>query len=151
MPVYHGKDLRKGRHSERNQHYLVTTTTVKRKPVFVDLSTGRLLVDELRRISEAELVDSLAWVIMPDHLHWLFILKGNDLSLVLRTIKSRSAVAINQYNAATGKVWQKGFHDRAIRRDEDIKTVARYIIANPLRAGITKIIGNYPLWDAVWI
>ena len=49
------------------------------------------------------------------------------------------------------KVWQKGFHDHAIRRDEDIKAVARYIIANPLRAGMVDRIGDYPFWDAVWL
>ncbi len=29
--------------------------------------------------------------------------------------------------------------------------VARYIIANPLRAGLVGRVGDYPLWDAVWL
>jgi hypothetical protein len=29
--------------------------------------------------------------------------------------------------------------------------MARYIIANPLRAGLVDRIGDYPLWDAMWL
>jgi putative transposase len=49
------------------------------------------------------------------------------------------------------KLWQRGFHDHAIRKDEDIKRIARYIVANPLRAGLVEKIEDYPLWDAIWL
>ena len=29
--------------------------------------------------------------------------------------------------------------------------VARYIVANPLRAGLVTKIGDYPFWNAVWL
>jgi hypothetical protein len=29
--------------------------------------------------------------------------------------------------------------------------VARYIVANPLRAGLVEGIGNYPHWDCIWM
>jgi hypothetical protein len=38
-----------------------------------------------------------------------------------------------------------------LRSDEDVIATARYIIANPIRAGIVEKVGAYPLWDAVWI
>ena len=31
------------------------------------------------------------------------------------------------------------------------RAAARYIVANPLRAGLVKQIGDYPLWDAIWL
>ena len=34
---------------------------------------------------------------------------------------------------------------------KEIKDVARYIVANPLRAGLVEKIGDYPFWDAVWL
>jgi hypothetical protein len=49
-----------------------------------------------------------------------------------------------------GPVWQPGYHDHALRREEDLVTVSRYLVANPLRAGLVAYIGNYPLWDAIW-
>jgi hypothetical protein len=29
--------------------------------------------------------------------------------------------------------------------------VARYIVANPLRAGLVSRVGHYPFWNAVWL
>ncbi|MFV3290267.1 transposase, partial [Pseudomonas sp. NY11955] len=29
--------------------------------------------------------------------------------------------------------------------------VARYIVANPIRAGLVSRVGDYPHWDAVWL
>lgn len=49
------------------------------------------------------------------------------------------------------KIWQAGFHDHAVRREEDLAGIARYIVANPLRAGLVDAIGDYPLWDALWL
>ena len=69
--------LRKGRHSLHHQVYCITTVTRDRRPLFTDLNTARLLVHELRRLHESKNVTSLAWVIMPDHLHWLIQLNGS--------------------------------------------------------------------------
>jgi len=151
MQRYHGSNLRKGRCSEAGRPYLVTTVTHERKRVFRDWRIGRLLVTELRLSSELHHVESLAWVIMPDHLHWLFILRDITLAAAVHRMKARSAIAINRHSGNSGRFWQKGFHDRAIRQEEDLQTVGRYIVANPLRAGITRNIGTYPLWDAIWL
>ena len=35
--------------------------------------------------------------------------------------------------------------------DEDLVAVARYIVANPVRAGLVKNVRDYPHWDAVWL
>jgi REP element-mobilizing transposase RayT len=151
MHHYHGNKLRKGRFSETGRGYLVTAVTNERKAVFHDWTLARLLVAELRQASETGLVESLAWVIMPDHVHWLIILQEATLAAVIQRVKSRSAIRINKQKGTVGRFWQKGFHDRAVRRDEDIRIIARYIVANPLRAGITEDIGAYPLWDAAWL
>ena len=48
-------------------------------------------------------------------------------------------------------MWQEGFHDRALRQEADLRKAARYVVANPLRAGLVTDLGDYPLWDAVWV
>jgi putative transposase len=151
MPIYHGKDLRKGRFSESGRAYLVTTVVMNRQRLFTDFQLARLLVRELRSCAERGYVDSLAWVIMPDHLHWLFVPTAASLPIVLQRVKSRSAVGINRTRNRRGPVWQKGYHDHALRRDEDLRAAARYIVANPLRAGIVRRLADYPHWDAVWL
>ncbi len=145
-------DLLKGRVSISGHAYHITTCTEGRLPLFQDFHNGRLLVTEMRQLNDAQLVSSLVWVIMPDHLHWLFQLNEPlNLSALIKKLKARSSLAINARNGWQGSFWQRGFHDHAIRRDEDLRAVARYIIANPLRAGLVKHIGDYPLWDAIWL
>ena len=88
-----------------------------------------------------------------DHIHWLFSL-AEDISLtsVVAGMKRHSARQINDLIEYRGRpVWQRGFHDHALRRDEDVIHVARYIVANPLRAGLVSRIGDYSLWDAAWL
>ncbi|MFK5927062.1 MAG: hypothetical protein QM483_10570 [Desulfuromusa sp.] len=47
-------------------------------------------------------------------------------------------------------IWQKGYHDHALRDDEDLRQVARYIVANPVRAGLVVRAIDYSHWDAEW-
>jgi REP element-mobilizing transposase RayT len=146
-------DLRKGRFSEAQRAYFITTVLADRQSrLFADLSIARLIVAEMRALHESGAADSFAWVVMPDHVHWLFQLGENmDLSTLVKSLKARSAHRVNQRLNRQGPLWQKSFHDHAIREEEDIKQIARYIVANPLRAGLVLVIGDYPLWDAAWL
>ena len=69
----------------------------------------------------------------------------------MRRLKGRSARGINTQLGRTGTVWQTGFHDHALRNNENMQDIARYVIANPLRAGLVRQIGDYALWDAAWL
>ena len=89
---------------------------------------------------------------MPDHLHLLLQLgEGTSLSDAVMHLKTNVAKQVNRELLRTGAVWQRGFHDHALREDEDVRAAARYIIANPLRAGLVQTIGDYPYWNAVWL
>lgn len=163
----HSSDLRKGRVSICGQIYLVTTITLDRRPVFADFRLGRILVNTMRLHAENGDVESIAFVIMPDHLHWLFALTGKcSMSKLIGQVKGAAAHLINHAwegqiaakaaptdapKKRLGRIWQKGFHDRALRREEDIRAIARYMVMNPVRAGIVSRIWDYPLWDAIWV
>ncbi|MCK1791434.1 REP-associated tyrosine transposase [Pseudomonas violetae] len=143
--------LRLGRFSEPGRAYLITVVVHERRPLFKDWRLGRLLVTEFRRLHEEQRVNSLAWVIMPDHFHWLVQLEAHPLARLMQVTKSRSTLSINRALNRQGAFWQSGYHDRALRNDQDLRPFARYIIANPLRAGLVEKIGDYPLWDACWL
>ncbi|MBH2076159.1 MAG: transposase [Pseudomonadales bacterium] len=152
MPIAaHGCRLRTARVSEPGRIYLLTAVTYQRRPVFLNWRLGRLVVNQLRCADEREAVTSLAWVVMPDHLHWLVELQHGTLAELMCRIKAGSSRSINLARGDQGRVWQRGYYDRALRRDEDIKDAARYIIMNPLRAKLARRVGDYPLWDAIWI
>ena len=142
----HGSALRKGRHSIPNQIYLVTTVTQNRLPVFADFHSARILVKVLKTEHQLHRAETLAFVVMPDHLHWLMQLGSvRVLSRVVQSVKAASAQKIGK------PIWQAGYHDHALRREEDLLAVARYLVANPLRAGLVSRIGDYPHWDATWL
>ncbi len=144
--------LRIGRVSLPNQIYHLTTVTAGRRPLFGDFWLARALIGEMRRFDEDGWLASMAWVVMPDHLHWLVELTGEvELAEVMRIFKGRTARQINRLCGAQGTVWQKAFHDRAVRREDDLPALARYIVANPLRSSLVARIGDYPHWDAVWL
>lgn len=139
--------LRKGRVSLPNQIYLVTSTTKDRTPLFYDWSLAHQACAKFEDPPLLKDATMLAWVLMPDHAHWLIQLGSHlDLSNLVLRIKSASARAIVSENP----VWDRGFHDSALRKEEDIKGAARYLVANPLRAGLVDRIGDYPFWNAVW-
>lgn len=88
---------------------------------------------------------------MPDHFHWLMQLQRGSLGEVIGGVKARCTHAVNRKTGRHGSLWQTGYHDRAIRDGEDLEPIARYIINNPLRAGLVDNLGDYPLWDAWWL
>lgn len=145
-------ELRKGRYSEQGQIYFVTMVTLDRKPHFSNLYLARKAIQQISLLHNEEKLYSYAWVVMPDHMHWLFQL-GNEQSLskIINLFKGRTARILNKEINKKGKFWQSAYYDRAIRKDEDIKQVARYIIANPLRAGLVERLADYPHWDADWL
>ncbi|WP_045122536.1 REP-associated tyrosine transposase [Pseudomonas fluorescens] len=143
--------LRKGRYSEVGRVYMLTAVVEERRPFFSDWRAGRLLVGQMRAADQSGMVHSLAWVVMPDHLHWLVELKQGSLAQLMCRVKSRSSRSVNLLQGNSEPLWQRGYHDRALRRDEDLKAAARYIVMNPLRAGLVQRLGDYPLWDAVWL
>jgi REP element-mobilizing transposase RayT len=147
----HAHHLRTGRRSETGRIYLLTAVTLQRQPIFKDSRIGRLVVNEFRKAHEDGQASSIAWVIMPDHFHWLVELHSGDLPKLMQATKSRSARAINKVRGCHETLWQKGYFDRALRREDDLKAMARYIVANPLRARLVDHIGKYPLWDAIWL
>ncbi len=151
MPLYKNCRLRTGRFSQRGGIYLLTAVVKHRTPLFRDFKLGRCVVAEMMNAQRWNQAQSLAWVVMPDHLHWLMQLEDASLETLMRQVKSRSSKAINERCARTGQLWQAGFHDRALRQEEDLLASARYIVANPLRAGLVKRVGDYPLWDAIWL
>jgi len=97
------------------------------------------------------LANSLAWVVMPDHFHWLIELESCSLRRLMRETKSLATREVNHCTGRSGPLWQQGYHDRALRMEDDLVKMARYVVANPLRAGLVHKLGDYPLWDAVWL
>lgn len=118
-----------------NNIFYITACTQHRRPLFAHVAGLAEACGEGLAALATERSSSLhAWVVMPDHVH--FIIQDQDVINFVALFKGRlTRQAWNK--GVEGKVWQRGFHDHALRAEEDIKVVARYIWHNPVRASLT--------------
>ena len=70
---------------------------------------------------------------------------------MVNRLKSASSRQVHRLMGTRGPLWQQGFHDHALRAEEDVRRVARYVLTNPLRAGLVQRMGAYPYWNAIWV
>ena len=85
---------------------------------------------------------TLAYCLMPDHLHWLL----NDATSMIRAVQRFKSLATIRARALGWResIWQRSYYDRVVRSEEDLMAVAWYLVANPVRAGIVGSIDEYP-------
>lgn len=81
--------------------------------MFNDWPAGRPVLNALRAAD----AHTLAYCLMPDHLHWLLELKEHSLATVVGQMKGRSSRAYRAGLAGNGHLWQRGYYDHAIRRE----------------------------------
>lgn len=82
---------------------------------------------------------------MPDHLHLLLVASSGDADLIEAMKRFKQGTGFTYKQQERQPLWQKSYYDHVLRRDEDIRFVARYIAENPVRAGLVEHYGEYPL------
>ncbi len=81
--------------------------------------------------------EHFAWVIMPNHVHTLTMLRPDHLlEKVVASWKRHTAREINRSLGTSGQVWQHEYFDRMIRDAGHFQRVADYIRRNPMKAGL---------------
>ena len=89
----------------------------------------------------------VAAVVMPDHLHIIFLADlAYDLPAIMTGIKGVSARKINLKRCTTGSIWQDESFDRIIRNEQEFYGKLQYMLNNPLKAGLTDDPWNYHGW-----
>lgn len=89
---------------------------------------------------------------MPDHVHLLLQIGEVELlSRLVNRLKTNTARKVNQALNRKDRLWEKGFHDRTIRVEENIINIARHIVMNPVRTGLVRSVGMYSYWNAIWL
>ena len=81
---------------------------------------------------------------MPDHLHLL--VEGDTEASDCRRFIARSKQYSGYYFAQLYglRLWQRYGFERVLREDEPTSVVARYILENPVRAGLSSRVSEYP-------
>ena len=93
-------------------------------------STAASIFDTVRRYHATRRWYLTLLLLMPDHLHMLVGIEGEDsLSKIIRDFKRATA-------RFAGVTWQRNFFDHRIRQDESLQQKEDYIRENPVRAGL---------------
>ena len=126
------------------QRYFLTTCTSLRRTVFTAPPLATRVVEQL--LLNATMFDFavLAYCVMPDHLHALVEAKsaGSDLRAFVKRFKQVTGFEYRRH--AEHRLWQPGYHEHILRSDERTEAVVRYILENPVRAGLAHRLGEYP-------
>lgn len=114
--------------------------------VLRDPANASIVAEALRHF-DGERCTQIAWVVMPNHVHSLFVPHaGWPLSELLHSWKSYTSSAINKHMEREGALWQKDYFDRIIRDGQHLENVVRYIRRNPAKARLHT--GEYVLYES---
>jgi putative transposase len=94
----------------------------------------KILLDELKNFN----CSAYVYIFMPDHVH--VILAGNDsdanIKKSLEMFKQKTGFWLSQNHSDVR--WQKDYYDHILRSKENLDVNIKYILNNPVRAGIVE-------------
>jgi putative transposase len=146
IPEKGHKNLRKGRFSYPGNYYFVTTIVQGKEKIFQKEECANIVIDAIRWMKKEGRVENIVAIVMPEHLHWVFVLKKGTLDSIMKTLKGFTARKINQILGRNGKLWQEQYYEHLIRKDENLLEIAKYCLNNSVRRGIVEEFHNYPYW-----
>lgn len=118
----------------------VTTVMQKRQKFFQDPAVATEAIETLYRVQELHPFFLYAFVIMPNHCHFLLrVLAPETISKIMRVFKYGTSM-----NCGKGSLWQPRYH---VRFPENPLEVLNYIHWNPVKAGLAEVPGDYP-WSS---
>ena len=129
------------------RHFL-TMCTRNRRPHFSDSAVVCRTIDHFVQTASVEGFEVLAYCFMPDHLHVLVqgLTEGADLRRFVRLAKQRAGFWFARERHE--RLWQDSFFDRTLRQEDELATVIRYVINNPVRAGLVDAPVAYRHWGS---
>jgi putative transposase len=125
--------------------YFVTTVARNRIKAFDLRDFGPFVALSLIEIAARFKFEVPAYVIMPDHVH--FLVEASEAGADLKKFVTRWKQATGyDWSTRTGnRLWQKGYVERVLRDTDNTLSVCRYIIHNPVRAKLVAHPSEYPL------
>ncbi|MGB7220502.1 MAG: transposase [Vicinamibacterales bacterium] len=124
--------------------YSLRFCTDGRRQLFTSAPAVDLVRVQIQRSAAEEQFAVIAYCFMPDHLH-LLVSGETDGSDCRRFIAGCKQYSGFQFAREFGtRLWQRYGFERVLREHEPTFVVARYILENPVRAGLAATIDAYP-------
>lgn len=134
---------------QQGHAFFITMATHLKYPWFsLYPNLGQDAVEKLCDLAASEEMALYAWCVMPDHVHVL--LGGSGIIEFARLFKGTMTPRARKIEPAR-RLWQRSFFDHAVRKEESLIQVSRYIWENPIRASMVKDPRGYPFSGSdVW-
>jgi putative transposase len=147
-----GRPHRLAAFSYKGKHrYSLTFCSHGRRNLFDEAGVVRKALAQILQSAARHAFAVIAYCFMPDHLHLLIERQSDDADLIAFAKDVKQRVAYHYLSTHRGPVWQKGYYERVLRDGEATLTVTRYILANPVREGLTREPRDYAFsGSAVW-
>lgn len=117
--------------------YLLTFSTAHRKRLFISAAFIETALARIAQTAQEEHFRILAYCFMPDHVH--LVVQGTasdaDLRRFVKISEQRVVYSLREQHHVRD-VWQEGFHDWVLRPELPVADAIRYVLDNPVRAGL---------------
>ena len=124
--------------------YFLTFCTDSRRHLFTTRDRVDLVLMQISRSAAEERFAIIAYCFMPDHVH-LLIEGQSESSDCRRFIARAKQFSGFHYSKAFGhRLWQRYGVERILRSEDVTLVAARYVLENPLRAGLARHVEDYP-------
>jgi REP element-mobilizing transposase RayT len=123
--------------------YHVMIRGINRQNIFEEDDDRLCFMKILSHCKEISGFRLYAFVLMSNHIHLLIEPAGEPLNTVLTRIETRYAMWYNRKYLRTGYLFQNRYRSEAVETDQYFKTVLRYILQNPMKAGMESRPGTY--------
>jgi REP element-mobilizing transposase RayT len=111
---------------------------IERKEIFYNDTDRTDFIDRMAALCEEGAMDVYAWVLMPNHFHFLCKTRNRPLSSGMRKILTGYVVNFNRRHRLYGHLFQNRYKSIVCQEDRYLKELVRYIHLNLLRAGLVK-------------
>ncbi|HKF67637.1 MAG TPA: transposase [Vicinamibacterales bacterium] len=124
--------------------YFLTFCCHSQQPRFRNRTVVELVRAQIRRAAHDEQFVIPAYCFMPDHLHLLIEATGDQSNGLKFISKAKQLSGFHYKQRYRLPLWQRYGYEHVLRDDEKTKVVARYILENPVRAGLVKSPEDFP-------
>jgi putative transposase len=132
--------------------YFLTFCTFERNPHFTTSANVDLVHAQILRAALPEHFAILVYCYMPDHLHVLVEAERDECDLKPFIARAKQYSGFYFKKTTRQRLWQRYGYERVLRNDEETIAVARYIVENPVRAGIVAAPLDYAFWgSSTWL
>lgn len=128
---------------EENGFYHIVNRGVAKCTLYYDDDDFRKFLEIVDEASQEYGFEIYSYALMNNHYHLLIKITTQNLSLSLQKINARYSVYFNRKYKRIGPLWQGRFKSWYVYDSGYLQTLVRYIEFNPIKAGITKSVGEY--------